>query len=311
MKKEVKRMQPETANFLLSPSTQTGKSEGRVGTFMLAIFIIVAPPILLGSLIIGLVMAFGTWLLWIIIPLYIYYIWRVVAKLLLHEKERLARFKKEQISKYQSLEELTTVKRIHSDGAVEYINGQVSYFILCKNGNKSEPLQRAPSIERFLMTLQHFTVSIYLLNIVDSSTLSNRYSSISAYENKTIAKNMFEMINYNKKYVEDNSLVTYTIFEIKSVFSDKQLIKGTITDAIGLLTNRIYREVIIADDDLANYILNRTLCTNVDYKSLFMKRNAKGVYYKNKILGYDMEYEEVQTQTEQKGEEDLPWIPKL
>jgi len=225
----------------------------------------------------------------LIIPIYIFYCFRIIAVFILREKERLARYKKEQVQKYTHLDELTTIKRIHQDGCIEYYNGTVSYFVYCKNGNRADPLARSSGIEKFLITCQDYNVNVYVYNVVDATTIENRYKNISIYTNKTIAKDTLEIMDYNKKYVEDNSLVTVTVFEIHGQLNSKVMMKGVLTDAIRNL-DKSYREAKIADINLANYILNRNLCTNIDYRNLFMKRYAKGNYYRNKVVSYDKPY---------------------
>lgn len=315
MKKEVDKMRPDTVNMLLNVKMQTGKAEGRIGSFMITLLLIGAPIILFGSIILRLCLIFGTGLvLGISIPIYIWYIWRVVAKLLLHEKERLKEFKKKQISKYESVEDVTTIRRIHPDGAIEYSNNHISFFVICKNGNKADPIIRGAVIDKFLNVLSKYNVSIHVLNMIDSTPLSNRYNLISNYSNKKIAKNMFDMINYNKKYVEDNSLITHTIFEVNSLSQDRFIMRGLLEDSMNMLNGKTYREAVVADADLANKVLNRLMCTNVDFRSLFMKRYAKGQYYNNRILGYDLPIEikqekYVKTNNEVKGDE-FPWMTK-
>lgn len=315
MKKEVDRMRPDTVNMLLNIKMQTGKAEGRLGAFMATLGLIVVPIVLFGGIILRLCAIFGTGLvLGISIPLYIWYIWRVVAKILLHEKERLKEFKKKQISKYEAVEDITNIRRIHPDGAVEYANDYVSFFVVCKNGNRADPILRGVVIEKFLTIVSKYNVSVHVLNMTDSTPLSNRYNLISNYSNKKIAKNMFDMINYNKKYVEDNSLITHTIFEVSSMSQDRFIMKGVLEDSLNMLNGKTYREAVLADAQLANKILNRLMCTNVDFTSLFMKRYAKGQYYGNKVLGYDLPIEVKQdkhakTYNKTEGDE-FPWMTK-
>lgn len=310
MKKEVENLRPDTVNMLLNPKNITGRNEGRLAPFILTVALIFLPIVFLSSYLLAAGAAFGYGKVFgIFIPLYIFYSWRIVAIILLNEKERLKQYKKEQIDKYQKLDEITSISRIHGDGAVEYSHGIVSYFILCKNGNKADTINRAKSISKFMETLSNYEIGIHALNIIDSTPLSNRYKRISNYTNKELAKHVLDIINFNKKYVEDNSLVTVTVFQITGRMADRQLIKNSINSSIQLLSPPTYREVTIADDHLSNYILNRCMTSNVDYSALFMEKYAKNTYYKNKVLGYDLEENTVTNQTE-KEKIEYPWMQK-
>ncbi len=287
--KEIQRFKPDTVNMLLNPKMFSGRHEGRTTPWLLTLILIIAPILIFSNQLLYLILAYRAKALILIIPIYIFYCFRIIAVFILREKERLARYKKEQVQKYTHLDELTTIKRIHQDGCIEYYNGTVSYFVYCKNGNRADPLARSSGIEKFLITCQDYNVNVYVYNVVDATTIENRYKNISIYTNKTIAKDTLEIMDYNKKYVEDNSLVTVTVFELHGQLNSKVMMKGVLTDAIRNL-DKSYREAKIADVNLANYILNRNLCTNIDYRNLFMKRYAKGNYYRNKVVSYDKPY---------------------
>lgn len=310
MQKEVENIRPDTVNMLLNPKNITGRNEGRIAPFIITVALIFLPICFLSGYLLAAGSAYGYGKVFgIFIPLYIFYSWRIIAVILLNEKERLKQYKKEQIDKYQKLDELTSVSRIHGDGAVEYSHGLVSYFVLCKNGNRADSINRAKNISKFMESLSYYEIAIHALNIIDSTPLSNRYKRISNYTNKELAKHVLDIINYNKKYVEDNSLVTVTVFQITGRVSDRQLIKNAINNSIQLLGPPTYREVTFADDVMANYILNRCVTSNVDYSALFMEKYARNVYYKNKVLGYDLEEDKLKNQTE-KEKIDYPWMQK-
>lgn len=49
----------------------------------------------------------------------------------------------------------------------------------------------------------------------------------------------------------------------------------------------------------------------MDFDDIFMSRFAKGEYYDNKILGYDIDYRDEKPTIKNESEEELVWIEKL
>lgn len=311
MKKEVEKHRPDTVNMLLNTKMFNGRNEGRTGPLFLTLLLVFAPLVLLLNVIISFMMTFGIKpVLTIFIPLYLFYCWKVIARLLLREKERTERFKKEQLEKYTKIDDITAVRRIHNDGCVEYINGDISYFIVCKNGNKADPIIRAAELERFFNAVSEFPIDIHVFNMSDSSTLSERYKNIAAFSDMGIARDMLEIVDYNKKYVEDNSLVTVTVFELKGQRHERVSVKSVSESGCAMLDKKTYREAVKADKALAAYVLNRTLTSDVDFDDIFMGRFSKGEYYSNKILGYDIDYKPKEKFFRKESGEGFEWMEK-
>lgn len=312
MKVKLEKHRPDTVNMLLNPKMYSGKSEGRTGPLLVALTLIFLPLFFSFNIILNLIMIYGLLkVLAVIIPLYLIYIWKVIAKILLREKERVERFKREKIEKYVSVDDITNISKIYKDGCIEYINGDISYFIICKNGNKADPIYRATEIEKFFTSISRFKFNIHILNQADSSTLSSRYSNIAIFKDKSIARDMLEIIDYNKKIVEDNSLITLTVFEIKGRISDKVNIKKVLENSVRILNNKVYRLAVIADDETAAFLLNRTLMTDINFNDIFLRRFSKGEYYQNKILGYDIDYITKKNNKEKIIKEEFEWMEKF
>lgn len=312
MKVKLEKHRPDTVNMLLNPKMYSGKSEGRTGPLLAALALIFLPLFFSFNIILNLIMIYGLLkVLALIIPLYLIYIWKVTAKILLREKERVERFKREKIEKYVSVDDITNISKIYKDGCIEYINGDISYFIICKNGNKADPIYRATEIEKFFTSISRFKFNIHILNQADSSTLSSRYSNIAIFKDKSIARDMLEIIDYNKRIVEDNSLITLTVFEIKGRISDKVNIKKVLENGVRILNNKVYRLAVIADDEAAAFLLNRTLMTDINFNDIFLRRFSKGEYYQNKILGYDIDYITKKNNKEKIIKEEFEWMEKF
>ena len=287
MTKYQERKKPNTVNVLRNPNMISGRVENRLGNIILFLGLILIPPILLLSLFISLISEYGIgpFLTWAI-PIYIYYVWRITARMLLHEKQRIKRYKHELESKYDEISNITSVNLIYPTGEVEYYNGTFSIFIICKNGNRADAISRSQYIEKFFSSLQPFEVnSIYCFNEVDTTALDLRYSRIQILNEGNIAKDTLDIIEYNKSHIASYSLMTYTVYEIKGHSTSKVTLRNVVQNSLRHL-KAVYREAIIADDNQANTILNRILKTNIDFRNLYMASYAKGNYYGSKVLGY-------------------------
>lgn len=308
MNKAVRKEHPNTVNMLLNPKMFNGRNEGRIAPLFLSLTFIFLPLLIFGKLLFSLIIYFGLNVVWIILFVYLFYCWRVIAKLLLREKERVERFKTEQLHKYISVSEVSSIKYIHDDGCVEYINGDISYYLICKNGNKPDPLLRAQDLDKFFSLAANYKINIYVLNIINSESLSKKYENIATFKNKGIAQNMLDIVDYNKKYVEDNTLLMWTVYEISGSYHDKVKIKNIIKNGLNILHQKIYKEAVLADKKSVSFILNRTLTTDVDFEEIFVSKFGKGDYYTSKVLGYDIDL--VENKKDKQGE-GLEWIPKL
>ena len=251
---------------------------------------LVVPILLPLNFHIAFIYRYGGSYLWIAIPLYLLYAFRVIAKINLREKERVARFKSELTEKYKQPEKLTLIKRLHNDGAIEYYSGAVSYLVVCYNGNSADPISRSKELDKFLTTLSDYNVDMRVFNVTDTGTLNSRYGNIHLFPSKHIAKDMLDIVDYNKKYVEDSSLLVVTVYEIRGRNTQRTTMRGAIESSLRTLSTSSYRSVYLADYKMAEYYINREMYTAVSFKRLMHTRHATNEYYGSRVIGYDVEY---------------------
>jgi len=291
MQKEFgKEHKPDTVNMLLNPKVFHGYHEGRISPYILTLVLLIVPILVPLNYHIAFTYRYGGKYLWIATPLYLLYAFRVIAKINLREKERIARFKSELVEKYKKPEQLTAIKRLHNDGAIEYYSGVVSYLVVCYNGNSSDPLSRSKELDKFLTTLSDFYVDARVFNITDTGSLNSRYSNIHLFPSKNIAKDMLDIVDYNKKYVEDSSLLVVTVYEVRGRNTQRVVMRGAIESSLRTLSTSSYRSVYLADYNMAEYFINREMFTAVSFKKLMHTRHATNEYYGSKVIGYDIEY---------------------
>lgn len=285
-----RKHKPATVNMLLNPKVFHGYHEGRMSPYILTLVLLIVPILVPLNFHIAFIYKYGGGFLWIAIPLYLFYAFRVIAKINLREKERVARFKSELVEKYKKPEKLTSIKRLHNDGAIEYYSGNLSYLVVCYNGNSSDPLSRSKELDKFLTTLSDYSVDVRVFNITDTGSLNSRYGNIHLFPSKNIAKDMLDIVDYNKKYVEDSSLLVVTVYEVRGRNTQRVIMRGAIESSLRTLSTSSYRSVYLADYKMAEYFINREMFTAVSFKKLMHTRHATNEYYGSKVIGYDMEY---------------------
>jgi len=288
--KLAKKHKPDTVNMLLNPKVFHGYHEGRIGPLIITLAFLVIPILLPLNFHIAFTYRYGSKYLWIIIPVYLLYAFRVIAKIHLREKERIARYKSELKEKYKQPDKLTAIKRLHNDGAIEYYSGAVSYLIVCYNGNSSDPLSRSNELDKFLTTLSDYNVDVRVFNVTDTGSLNSRYANIHLFPSRNIAKDMLDIVDYNKKYVEDSSLLVVTVYEVRGRNTQRVVMRGTIESSLRTLSTSSYRSVYIADYKMAEYYINREMFTSVNFKRLMHTRHASNEYYGSRVIGYDIDY---------------------
>ena len=285
-----KKHKPDTVNMLLNPKVFHGYHESRMSPYILTLAMLAIPVLLPLNFHIALTYRYGSGYLWIVIPIYLFYAFRVIAKVNLREKERVARFKSELVEKYKQPEKLTTIKRLHNDGAIEYYSGAVSYLVVCYNGNSSDPLSRSKELDKFLTTLSDYSVDVRVFNVTDTGALNSRYGNIHLFPTKHIAKDMLDIVDYNKKYVEDSSLLVVTAYEVRGRDTQRVVMRDAIESSLRTLSTSSYRSVYLADYKMAEYYINRDMFTSVSFKRLMHTRHASNEYYGSRVIGYDIEY---------------------
>lgn len=277
------------------------------GKSALAIFLLVVPFIIFGIKLLSLaVNNLPLFFLWLLV--YLFYAMRVVMILLLNEKHRLANYKKHRISKYQNLADVTSISNI-KDNVVYLKNGTVKVFLVCRNGSKIDSINNAPYIADMLSEFKNTDYTIYLWNIPDSEALKTRYKNVKEMSSIDAQVTSIKTIKYNKDIIDSTSSSITTIYEIKSYMRDVDRILDVLNKNIPILKKNVYKEIHIADEDEIDYILNRSLMTDVSYSELIEDNIESSEWYGSKILGYDS-YKPNKDREEVNNEENLNWLPK-
>jgi hypothetical protein len=145
-------------------------------------------------------------------------------------------------------------------------------------------------LDKFLTTLSDYNVDMRVFNVTDTGSLNSRYGNIHLFPSKKIAKDMLDIVDYNKKYVEDSSLLVVTVYEIRGRNTQRVVMRGAIESSLRTLSTSSYRSVYLADYKMAEYFINREMFTSVSFKRLMHIRHATNEYYGSKVIGYDVEY---------------------
>lgn len=289
---------PDTVNHLLNVERSSGRS-GKRFTQILVFFAFTGLPLML---------FFPRWFFWLkdyigyggafwatAIPFALYAL-RLGLFLFGNEKARTAHFRAHIESKYDEPEDLNAVKAIHEDGCIEYFNGSIAYMLIALNGN-AEGTEKFSQIKQYFDAVSEYRQTILIQNVVDNTSLERYYAQIKRFEDKGVARDFLEILDFNRKYIGDNSLVVRTIFVVFGRPSDRVAIKGLIADA---MPKQAYFTISVATRDEVLDVLKEDTGVYLDLDAMLASRFAAGRYYGSRVLSYERSKSEAAGEADKK-----------
>ena len=205
-----------------------GESEGRLGPTIIFLCIGFAPLLLYGYYTLYLLIP-----IWLFLPIWLFYLLRCGLTILGDEKTRLNNFLKQLNDIFAAIYDMLRVKTIHEDGCVEYITGNISYFVVTYNGTSDDDVKRSILLKKFQNILVgDFSYDIGSQNITEINTLDRRYSNVKLFADEDSARDFIDIIDHNRNIVQRSSLLTRVVYEIKGRKSDWKLMRENIDSAL-------------------------------------------------------------------------------
>lgn len=294
---------PKVTNHLLDIEKFNGKFEGRSSPALLFLGCILAPPLLLWSVVINLIAKYGAGLvLTITIIIYVLYVARLALIILCHEKERKARYKKHLYRKYDDVSDIVRVKNVQIDGCVEYFNGTISYMVVAYNGNV-ETFSKFSKIAEFIQLIPgHFDTSCMVQNLSDTTQIDKYYQGVGNFTDRDTARDYLKILDRNREFVEDNSLVVRIVYNIHGKATDRIELKRLLMSS---LPKKAYYEVHMASREEVLEVFSHEIGTTLDIETMIANRFARGRYFKSKVIGYDVGNKYSKTRRERKDVNDV------
>jgi hypothetical protein len=273
-------------NMLLDVDNYYGEHEGRLTPWLIYLTVAAAPVLIY--------VYFGfPFPAQIFFPLALLFAIRMALIILGREKERLAHFRKQLYDIYSSVYELLSIKTVHDDGCLEYVNGKVGYMLVAANGTVLDDVQRSKMVIEFLTVLgAEHDMDVVIQNITETKALENRYKGIKLFSSAEAAQDFVDIIDHNRKLVCSSSLLTRIIFFSKGNKSDWKEIKRNLELAVFSPQAKAFKEVHIAGKEEVVEILGRDMNGTVDIDAMLQKKYETGEYFGSKVIGYDKEAEE-------------------
>lgn len=200
-----------------------------------------------------------------------------------NEKERTAHFKRHLESKYDEPQNLISVKTVHEDGCIEYFNGSIAYMLIALNGN-NDGSEKFAQVKQYFDSISEYRQTILIQNVVDNTSLERYYAQIKRFEDKNVARDFLEILDFNRKYIGDNSLVVRTIFVVYGKPSDRVAIRGLLADA---MPKKAYYAINVASRDEVLDVLKEDTGVYLDLDAMLASRFAAGRYYGSRVLSYE------------------------
>lgn len=273
---------PKYINSLLDINQYTGLSRKRMG------------PIVLFLLVAGLPVLLWVYFFMQIIPyqlmLVVEALWafRFALLILGEENRRLNTYLADQESSYHSTFELLGIRNVHEDGLVEYLNGEIGYYLIAENGNQGDKVARAQRIRSTLDRLeQSYIIDVYALNSSIGTALRSRYSKIKAFQDKDIMFDFVKFIDYVIDYADTMSYLYTNYFVIRTRRSNLKTFRPTLESIINANNSKTFKSLRILNREEVQVANSQDLGIYVDYEGLTMMKYTTGDYKDSCVEEYD------------------------
>lgn len=273
----------ETINALLDVTKFSGEPSGRMMPTI--VFIALAGVPIMGYL----YFLLGLMPIWLFAVIYLPYVVRMWLITVGDETTRLNQFKRQLYDVYSSTTDLMDIKQIHEDGMIEYTNGNVAYLVAAYNRDQSNQSQRALGISRIIRSFQNYLFDIRMYNMEMEDELYRRYEGVKFFSDDVdAAADFLKIIDFNREYARNNSLVTVTVFNVYGRLNECKTLKEICISATKSTEAKIFRKIIVANKELVYKLLAEDMDTFVDVEEMQIQKYSDGEYYGSKVLGYDI-----------------------
>lgn len=261
-----------------------GESEGRLGPTIIFLCIGFAPLLLYGYYTLYLLIP-----IWLFLPIWLFYLLRCGLTILGDEKTRLNNFLKQLNDIFAAIYDMLRVKTIHEDGCVEYITGNISYFVVTYNGTSDDDVKRSILLKKFQNILVgDFSYDIGSQNITEINTLDRRYSNVKLFADEDSARDFIDIIDHNRNIVQRSSLLTRVVYEIKGRKSDWKLMRENIDSALNSSAVKAFKlAYLVSDKSEIEEIMARDIDGVISLEEMLRKKYCTKQYYGSYVAGYD------------------------
>ena len=294
--------------MLLDIENIFGESTRGLGQLVLTLCLCLIPPAFIGYT------ALYLYIPWqILLVVCLVFAVRVVLVVMGHESQRVKNFKKQRDDVYSLTDDMVNIRRIHPQGCVEYINGNIGFFIVTYNSSSNETLEKSKQIDRFInLAVGKHAFDIYVQNDVSTEHLDNKYNNVTLFGDDEAANAFMEIIDYNREVVRSSSTLTRNIIFVRGSKYQWKEIVNDIQTALTSESARVFRQCYLATDreEIEN-IISRDINGYIDLDKLLQRKYYTGNKHGSKIISYDFEDREDTDYIEETKQEELTsFIPR-
>lgn len=294
--------------MLLDIENIFGESTRGLGQLVLTLCLCLIPPAFIGYT------ALYLYIPWqILLVVCLVFAVRVVLVVMGHESQRVKNFKKQRDDVYSLTDDMVNIRRIHPQGCVEYVNGNIGFFIVTYNSSSNETLEKSKQIDRFInLAVGKHAFDIYVQNDVSTDHIDNKYNNVTLFGDDEAANAFMEIIDYNREVVRSSSTLTRNIIFVRGSKYQWKEIVNDIQTALTSESARVFRQCYLATDreEIEN-IISRDINGYIDLDKLLQRKYYTGNKHGSKIISYDFEDREDTDYIEETKQEELTsFIPR-
>ena len=295
--------------MLLDIENIFGESTRGLGQMILTLLVVLIPPLFIGYTTLYL---YVPWQILLVLCL----IWAFRATLVImgSEKAKIREYRMRRDDQFSVTDDMVNIRRIHPQGCVEYINGNIGFFVVTYNDSSNDVIGKSQMIDRFLglCTGKH-AFDIYIQNDVSTDILDNKYNGVTLFPESEAAESFMEIIDYNREVVSKSSTLTRNVIFVRGSKYQWKEIVADIQTALSSEAARVFRQCyLVTDRDEIENILSRDLNGYIDIEELTQKRYATGSKHGAKIISYDYEDQAVEEDSKEEAQEEMTsFIPRM
>lgn len=266
-------------NVLLNVDNYFGKSSGRLAPFLIFLGISAIPMFLY-------IPFMGIVPLWIVIIFELLWTGRWYLKILGHEKERLAKYKKRKEAKYALANSLVKIVNVFEDGCIEYMNTSCAYLICGFPNSYFDTTKFVSDCELFFSSMRASSFDIHLQLVTDEDKLQDDLSGLQIYTDEELKQERVQVYKMQDEYSSMRSELFRYIISVKFSKYSKNTIRASLDELLSSNLSKFFHSVYICNRQQVIDILSRDLGLYVDIDELLSKAYANNEFYGSEVLFY-------------------------
>jgi hypothetical protein len=228
---------------------------------------------------------------------------RMALYILGNENKKLAQYKrdsgydlgedeKNELSIYESANDLVRTSRVTDSGLIEYIDGRVAYVLSGYLMSYMDDVAMTIDFENFIRQLRGYEYDILCPLAVDEYRLQDHLDKTRVYLDKDV---MYERMCFYKEqdeYAKSHAALCRICIVVKASRYDWKILYEKLVALVESETAHVFIQLGLCNKDGVSAIMSRDICANIDLTKMLVKKYRNDEFYGSEVLYYGKEVAE-------------------